>query len=103
MSLPIAGENIESLHLIGIVFNRPIGGDVLFRELHVSFDIARFILSAAEKKLGLFGPDARDVMPEVAKDLDGFQPAIAYFGGRNIDIGEASKAEAAHQHDSGHK
>jgi hypothetical protein len=54
-------------------------------------------LAIAKEELGFLGTDSRDVMPEIAENLDRFQPAIAKFRRSNIDSGQAAKAEAANQ------
>jgi hypothetical protein len=58
-------------------------------------------LSVAEKKFSFLGTDARYVMPEVAENLNRFEPAIPDFRRRDIDIGEAAEAEAADKDNRG--
>jgi len=103
MSTPVDCESVEGPHLISIVINLPIGGDIVIGQRPVALKLVRLILSAAEKKLGFFGSHPRDVMPKIAQDLDGFEPAIADFGGRDIDVGETAKAQASHENHGGHK
>src|SRR5215471_1673024 len=97
MRLPVVCEGFEGLDLIGIMVDGAIGGDILSGKIYIVVRVVRLILVVTKEEFGFFSTDARDVMPEIAEYLDRFKPAIPDFRRRDIDIGQAAKAEAADQ------